>query len=84
MGSLDQRFTPFPTAAEGVLGHLVVASRRNHNYLTEITFTGEYQNIFVRGRADGYDPCLNQLEEVAKSSPLGIIPTDTPATYAQR
>lgn len=64
VGSLDQRFTPSPTAVEGMLGHLVVTSRRDHNYLTEITLTGEYQNIFVRGRADGYDPDLNQLEEV--------------------
>lgn len=45
-------------------GHIVVASRREHYYQTEITLTGEYRNIFVRGRADGYDPELNQLEEV--------------------
>ena len=45
-------------------GHNVVTSRRDHNYLTEITLTGEYQNIYVRGRADGYDPDLNQLEEI--------------------
>ena len=63
-GSLDQRFTPSPTAIEGMLGHLAVAYRREHYYQTEITLTGEYQNIFVRGRADGYDPELNQLEEV--------------------
>ena len=63
-GSLDQRFTPSPTAIEGMLGHNVVASRREHYYQTEITLTGEYQNIFVRGRADGYDPELNQLEEI--------------------
>ena len=47
-----------------MLGHQVVASRRDHTYLTEITVTGEYQNIFIRGRADGYDPDLNQLEEI--------------------
>ena len=63
-GSLDQRFTPSPTAIEGMLGHYVVTSRREHYYQTEITLTGEYQNIFVRGRADGYDPELNQLEEI--------------------
>jgi DNA excision repair protein ERCC-2 len=63
-GSLDQRFTPSPTAIEGMLGHLAVAYRREHYYQTEITLTGEYQNIFVRGRADGYDPELNQVEEV--------------------
>lgn len=63
-GSLDQRFTPAPTAIEGMLGHVAVAYRREHYYQTEITLTGEYQNIFVRGRADGFDPELNQLEEV--------------------
>ncbi|MGP1716039.1 MAG: ATP-dependent DNA helicase [Methylophilus sp.] len=63
-GSLDQRFTPSPTAIEGMLGHLAVTARREHYYQTEISLTGEYQNIFVRGRADGYDPELNQLEEV--------------------
>ena len=63
IGSLDLRFTPSPTAIEGMLGHLIVASRRDQHYQTEITLTGEYENIFVRGRADGYDPNLNQLEE---------------------
>ncbi len=63
-GGLDQRFTPSPTAVEGILGHLVVTSRRDYNYLTEITLSGEYENIYVRGRADGYDPDLNQLDEI--------------------
>jgi len=64
MGDLDQRFTPSPTALEGMMGHHVVTSRRSSSYQTEITLTGEYQNIFVRGRADGYDPDINQLEEI--------------------
>lgn len=46
------------------MGHLAVTSRRDYTYQTEITLTGEYQNIYVRGRADGYDPDLNQLEEI--------------------
>ncbi len=64
IGDLDQRFTPSPTALEGMLGHNAVTSRRNAGYQTEIPLTGEYKNIFVRGRADGYDPELNQLEEI--------------------
>lgn len=64
LGDLDQRFTPSPTALEGMMGHLAVTSRRDAHYLTEITLTGEYEDIFVRGRADGYDPNLNQLEEI--------------------
>ncbi|ACT49654.1 helicase c2 [Methylovorus glucosotrophus SIP3-4] len=63
-GDLDQRFTPAPTALEGMMGHTSVTSNRNASYETEIALTGEYQNIFVRGRADGYDPELNQLEEI--------------------
>jgi len=63
-GDLDQRFTPSPTALEGMMGHNAVTSRRNSSYETEITLTGEYRNIFIRGRADGYDPELNQLEEI--------------------
>ena len=62
--SLDQRFTPSPTALEGMMGHTAVTFRRDYTYQTEITLTGEYKNIFVRGRADGYDPNLNQLEEI--------------------
>ncbi|HSH71651.1 MAG TPA: ATP-dependent DNA helicase [Methylophilaceae bacterium] len=64
MGDLDQRFTPAPTALEGMAGHNSVTSNRSSNYQTEISLTGEYQNIFVRGRADGYDPDINQLEEI--------------------
>lgn len=64
VGDLDQRFTPSPTALEGMMGHLAVTSRRDANYQTEITLTGEYETIFVRGRADGYDPEINQLEEI--------------------
>ena len=63
-GDLDQRFTPAPTALEGMMGHHAVTSSRDSSYQTEISLTGEYQNIFVRGRADGYDPALNQMEEI--------------------
>lgn len=63
-GDLDLRFTPSPTAIEGMAGHFMVTSRRGYDYQTEITLTGEFQNIFVRGRADGYDPDLQQLEEI--------------------
>jgi len=49
IGSLDLRFTPLPTAVEGMLSHLIVASRRDQYYLTEITLAGEYENIFVCG-----------------------------------
>jgi len=63
-GDLDQRFTPSPSALEGMMGHHSVTSNRDSSYQTEISLTGEYQNIFVRGRADGFDPDLMQLEEI--------------------
>jgi len=63
-GDLDLRFTPSPTAQEGIAGHRVVASRRGADYQTEVPLAGEYLQLRVRGRADGYDPVLNQLEEV--------------------
>ena len=63
-GSLDQRFTPSPSALEGMMGHQTVTSRRSYSYRTEVSLTGEFLNIYVRGRADGYDPELNQLEEI--------------------
>jgi DNA excision repair protein ERCC-2 len=63
-GDLDLRFTPSPSALEGIAGHGVVASRRNDGYRSEVALSGEYRGLLVRGRADGYDPVLNQLEEV--------------------
>lgn len=63
-GDLDLRFTPSPTAQEGIAGHGVVASRRGEHYRTEVSLSGDYQELHVRGRADGYDPDLNQLEEI--------------------
>lgn len=63
-GDLDLRFTPSPTALEGMEGHAVVAGRRAAGYETELTLSGAYDELTVRGRADGYDPALNRLEEI--------------------
>jgi DNA excision repair protein ERCC-2 len=63
-GDLDLRFTPSPTALEGMAGHVTVASRRKAGYEAEITLTGTHRELTIRGRADGYDPTLNRLEEV--------------------
>lgn len=62
-GDLDRRFTPSPSAQEGVAGHATIAGRRRPGYEKEITLTGEYGELLVRGRADGYDSATNQLEE---------------------
>jgi DNA excision repair protein ERCC-2 len=63
-GDLDLRFTPSPSAQQGMAGHALVASRRAKSYQAEVSLAGEYQQLLVRGRADGYDPEKNQLEEV--------------------
>lgn len=63
-GDLDLRFTPSPSAQEGMAGHALVASRRGESYQAEVSLQGDYKTLTVRGRADGYDPVLNQLEEV--------------------
>jgi DNA excision repair protein ERCC-2 len=63
-GDLDLRFTPAPTASEGIAGHAIVAARRESGYEAEITLAGMHRSLSVRGRADGYDGVLNRLEEV--------------------
>ncbi|WP_434771524.1 ATP-dependent DNA helicase [Pseudomonas entomophila] len=64
VGDLDLRFTPSPTAQEGIDGHRRVVARRGAGYEAEVTLEGQYQSLRVRGRADGYDPALNRLEEI--------------------
>jgi DNA excision repair protein ERCC-2 len=64
VGDLDLRFTPAPTAQEGIAGHTLVAARRAPGYQAEVSLSGDYQLLRVRGRADGYDAAQNRLEEV--------------------
>lgn len=63
-GDLDLRFTPSPTAQEGIAGHVQVTARRGEGYEREVVLEGTYRNLQVRGRADGYDPAGNRLEEI--------------------
>jgi DNA excision repair protein ERCC-2 len=62
-GDLDRRFTPSPSGQEGMEGHATLAARRGSGYEKEITLEGDFEELHVRGRADGYDPSANQLEE---------------------
>ena len=64
VGDLDLRFTPSPTAQQGIAGHRTVASRRSEGYQSELSLEGQYAHLTVRGRADGYDPNAQVLEEV--------------------
>ncbi|TFZ08115.1 ATP-dependent DNA helicase [Ramlibacter humi] len=63
-GDLDLRFTPAPTAMEGIAGHNAVTSGRGGGYEREVALEGEFGRLKVRGRADGYDPGRNRLEEI--------------------
>ena len=63
-GDLDLRFTPSPTSQQGVVGHQTVAASRSAAYRSEVSLSGEYRHLVVRGRADGYDPDRQLLEEV--------------------
>lgn len=63
-GDLDLRFTPSPTAQEGISGHQRVVARRGPEYEAEVSLEGQFGALQVRGRADGYDPQLNRLEEI--------------------
>ena len=63
-GDLDLRFTPSPSSLEGMMGHAVIAARRGEHYEKEVSLSGDYGQLRVRGRADGYDPRSNQLEEI--------------------
>ena len=64
VGDLDLRFTPSPTAQEGISGHQRVVARRGPGYEAEIALEGHFGALQVRGRADGYDPQRNRLEEI--------------------
>ena len=63
-GDLDLRFTPSPSGAEGIEGHQQVTSRRGAHYQTEVALSGAFENLRVRGRADGWDPVAQRLEEI--------------------
>lgn len=63
-GDLDLRFSPSPTALEGIAGHAKVRASRGADYQAEVSLQGEFGTLLVRGRADGYDPGRRRLEEI--------------------
>jgi DNA excision repair protein ERCC-2 len=63
-GDLDLRFTPSPTAQEGMAGHALVTARRPEWYECEVSLSAQHGLLTVKGRADGYDPKANRLEEI--------------------
>ncbi len=63
-GSLDRRFTPAPSGQEGIEGHRRVTSNRAIGYQTEVSLSIIYGDITFRGRADGFEPSNNCIEEI--------------------
>lgn len=63
-GDLDRRFTPSPSAQDGIAGHGIVAGRRGEDYRSEVPLSGRFDALVVRGRADGYDEAAGRIDEV--------------------
>ena len=63
-GDLDMRYGATPSAQEGIEGHRFVTARRPGGYRREVPLSGSHRELVVRGRADGYDPARQQLEEI--------------------
>jgi Rad3-related DNA helicase len=84
-GDLDLRFTPSPTAQQGREGHVLVAQRRGPGHEAEVSLSGDYQGLRVRGRADGYDAQRNELEEVKtfRGSLAAMAPNHQALHWAQ-
>lgn len=63
-GDLDHRFTPAPSAEEGIAGQQAVASMRGPDYRREVPVSGEVAGLRIGGRIDGIDPDGPVLEEI--------------------
>ncbi len=63
-GDLDLRFTPSPTAQQGIEGHRAVAGRRPPGWQAEFALETRCGELRVRGRADGWDAHRGLVEEI--------------------
>lgn len=63
-GDLDFRYTPAPSAEEGIAGHQAIQSRRGYGYKSEYLLTGKCLGLRLSGRADVYNPHRGRLEEI--------------------
>ena len=65
-GDIDYRFTPSPSAQEGIAGHQRLQAKRGYQaeYPLETVVPGDDFDIRLAGRADGYDPDGPLLEEI--------------------
>ncbi|KAA1174163.1 ATP-dependent DNA helicase [Marinobacter salinexigens] len=63
-GDLDFRYTPAPSAEEGIAGHQALQARRGYGYKSEYLLSGTCLGLELSGRADLYHPHRNRLEEI--------------------
>ena len=63
-GDLDFRYTPAPSSEEGIAGHQAIQAKRGYGYKSEYSLTGNCMELELSGRADGYNPHKNRLEEI--------------------
>lgn len=63
-GDLDHRFTPAPSAEEGMAGHRFVVARRGPGYQQEVALEATVKGLRLRGRVDGLDADADALEEI--------------------
>ena len=81
-GDLDLRFTPGPSASEGMEGHRLIAARRAPGFASEVPVQGELGSVQVRGRADGFSLALQLVEEVkTHKGPVERIPENQQALH---
>ncbi|SEN13503.1 ATP-dependent DNA helicase [Brachymonas denitrificans] len=81
-GDLDLRFTPGPSAVEGMEGHRIIAARRAPGFASEVAVQGEAGSLNVRGRADGFSLALQLVEEVkTHKGPVDRIPLNQQALH---
>ena len=63
-GDIDLRYTPAPSALEGIQGHKRLQTRRPKSYIAEYSVSVTLEGITLKGRADGWDPKQNRVEEI--------------------
>ncbi|TPW24941.1 ATP-dependent DNA helicase [Marinobacter nauticus] len=63
-GDLDFRYTPAPSSEEGIAGHQAIQAKRGYGYKSEYSLTDKVLGMQLSGRADGYHPHKNRLEEI--------------------
>ena len=63
-GDIDLRYTPAPTAIEGIKGHKRLQTRRPKSYIAEFAISVDIDGFQLKGRADGWDPIQNRVEEI--------------------